>query len=233
MSIALVVDAKGLTRRFATKEGAVVALSDLDLQVEAGEMVAIVGRSGAGKTTFLQLLGALDRGYEGSLKIDGRELRALGDRALSRFRNGHIGFVFQAFNLLPDLTVGANVIMPAHFAANLPTADAIGRGRALLERVGLPDVWDKRPLTLSGGQRQRVAIARALLLQPKLLLCDEPTGALDLATAAEVLALFDDLRQEHGTTLMLVTHDDVVRDRCGRVVTLEHGRLTSDVRRSA
>ena len=193
MSNGRVIDARGLTRRFATRDGDVVALADLDLQVDAGEMVAVVGRSGAGKTTFLQLLGALDRGYEGSLKIDGHELRSLGDRALSRFRNARIGFVFQAFNLLPDLTVGANVVMPAHFGARLSPAEATRRGRALLARVGLPDVWDKRPLTLSGGQRQRVAIARALLLQPALLLCDEPTGALDVATATDVLELFDEL----------------------------------------
>ncbi len=228
MSDALAIRAAGLGRRFGTPDGEVVALTGVDLTVRAGELVGVVGRSGAGKTTLLQLLGALDRGYEGSLQIDGRELRDLGDRALSRFRNSRIGFVFQAFNLLPDLTVGANVILPAHFGVQLDEAEATRRGKALLQRVGLPDVWGKRPLTLSGGQRQRVAIARALLLRPALLLCDEPTGALDATTAAEVLDLFDELRREQGTTLLLVTHDPEVQARCPRVVTLEAGAVASD-----
>ncbi|MCO4760770.1 MAG: ABC transporter ATP-binding protein [Myxococcales bacterium] len=225
------IDAVGLGRRYAGPDGDITALSGVDLHIDAGEWVGIVGRSGAGKTTMLQLLGALDRGYDGSLRIGGVELKNLKDRALSEFRNGHIGFVFQAFNLLPDLSVGANVTMPAHFGAGMPQAEATHRGRELLAQVGLPDVWNKRPLTLSGGQRQRVAIARALLLRPALLLCDEPTGALDTKTAAAVLELFSELRQAHGTTLVLVTHDDEVKERCPRVLTLDGGRLVADERR--
>lgn len=211
-----------LSRTFGSGRDRVQALAPLDLEVRQGEFIAISGQSGAGKSTLLQLLGALDRGYEGSLCIQGRELRDLGDRALSRLRNQKIGFVFQAFNLLPGLTVGDNILMPAHFGATDSRA-AEARARELLGLVGLDGFWSKLPLTLSGGERQRVAIARALLLDPPLLLCDEPTGSLDADNAAAVMALFTGLAAERGTTLVVVTHDSTVAVRADRVVHLRRG----------
>jgi len=219
------VQARGLGRSFGQGPGRVQALVDLDLDIAAGEFVAIAGPSGSGKTTLLQLLGALDRGYEGSLKIGGRELRELGDRQLSRFRNSQVGFVFQAFNLLPALDVGGNVTMPAQFGVGLDRNRASARARELLERVGLAGFWSKMPLTLSGGERQRVAIARALLLEPPMLMCDEPTGSLDADSATMVLDLFAEIAAERGTTLVVVTHHASVSDRADRVLRLSHGRL--------
>ncbi|MEY3013526.1 MAG: hypothetical protein RIT45_2261 [Pseudomonadota bacterium] len=220
--------AEALGRTFRSEAGETVALADLDIRIDAGERVAITGPSGAGKSTLLNLLGALDRGYSGSLRLDGAELRSLGERPLSRLRNRTVGFVFQSFNLLPSLRVGENLTMPAAFGDRLSEAEAEARARALLDRVGLPDAWNKRPLELSGGQRQRVAIARALLLEPRLLLCDEPTGSLDRAHADAVLDLFEELAARAGSALVLVTHDPVVEARMPRVLRLEAGRLVAD-----
>lgn len=221
---ALIVAHK-LGRSFGVGAERVQALRDVSLSIDPGEHVAIIGRSGAGKSTLLQLLGALDSGYDGSLRIGGRELKALTDRELSRFRNRSVGFVFQAFNLLPNLTVGRNLTLPGQFGGNSDAAPIERRARTLLDRVGLADKWDKRPLTLSGGERQRVAIARALLLEPPLLICDEPTGSLDAETAADVLDLFDVIRTERGCTLLMVTHDPAVAERATRVITLAAGRV--------
>ncbi len=220
--------AEGLGRTFRSEAGETVALAALDFRIDAGERVAITGPSGAGKSTLLNLLGALDRGYGGSLRLDGAELRELGERPLSRLRNRTVGFVFQSFNLLPSLRVGENLTMPAAFGDRLSDTEAEARARALLDRVGLPDAWNKRPLELSGGQRQRVAIARALLLEPRLLLCDEPTGSLDRAHADAVLDLFEELAARAGSALVLVTHDPVVEARMPRVLRLEAGRLVAD-----
>lgn len=222
---ALLVRAQGLGRSFGTGQARVTALADLDLSISSGEFVAIAGPSGSGKTTLLQLLGALDRGYTGSLRVDDKELAELGERELSRFRNRRVGFVFQAFNLLPALNVGENVTMPAWFGNVLAPAEAARRGRELLARVGLDGFWRKMPLTLSGGERQRVAIARALLLDPAMLMCDEPTGSLDAASAERVLALFQEIVRERGTTLVVVTHHAAVSARADRVLRLAHGRV--------
>lgn len=220
--------AAGLTRTFGEGSERVTALSSVDLTVEPGDYLAIIGKSGAGKSTLLQLIGALDRGYTGSLKIGGRELAALDDAVLSRLRNEQIGFVFQAFNLLKNLTVGENLTLPATFGTGIGVATATKRARGLLERVGLLEKWDKRPLTLSGGERQRVAIARALLLEPPILICDEPTGSLDAETATSVMELFEELRNERACTLILVTHDPDVAARASRVLELSAGRVVAD-----
>ncbi len=219
------VQARSLSRGFGEGPHRVQALAELSLDITAGEFVAIAGPSGSGKTTLLQLLGALDRGYEGSLKIGGQELAGLGDRQLSNFRNSQVGFVFQAFNLLPALDVIGNVTMPAHFGATLNPAKAAARAQVLLERVGLAGFASKMPLTLSGGERQRVAIARALLLEPTMLMCDEPTGSLDADSATMVLDLFREVAAERGTTLVVVTHHASVSARADRVLRLSRGRL--------
>lgn len=220
--------AESLSRTFRSEAGPTRALDGVSFTIDAGERVAIVGPSGAGKSTLLNLLGALDRGYEGSLRLDGAELSGLGERQLSRLRNRTIGFVFQSFNLLPTLRVGENLTMPAAFGEGLQPAQAEARARELLGRVGLPDAWNKRPLELSGGQRQRVAVARALLLQPRLLLCDEPTGSLDRDHADAVLDLFDELADKAGSALVIVTHDPMVEARMPRRLRLVGGRLQGE-----
>ena len=231
------IHARRLGRAFGEGPSRVQALVDLDLDVEAGERLAITGPSGAGKSTLLNLLGALDGGYLGTLQIAGAELHALGDRQLSALRNRTIGFVFHSFNLLPSLDVAANLALPAAFAEGGAAAGADpsalrARALELLARVGLDaSVAARRPLELSGGQRQRVAIARALLLKPALLLCDEPTGSLDRAHADAVLDLFEELARENGSALLIVTHDPLVIERQPRVLHLEAGRLMRDERR--
>jgi ABC-type lipoprotein export system ATPase subunit len=229
MSAALpLVEAIGVERTYGNGPLATAALLDLNLRIFPGERVAVTGPSGAGKSTLLNLLGALDRNYQGSLRLDGHELGGLGDRELSALRNRTVGFVFQSFNLLPSLRVGANLTMPSAFARDISLAVATKRARMLLERVGLAGTWNKRPLELSGGQRQRVAIARALVLEPRLLLGDEPTGSLDRAHADDVLDLFDELAASSGCALVLVTHDPIVERRMDRVLRFEAGRLVSD-----
>ena len=226
MTVPWAVEAVGLRRQFALEDGSVVrALDGLDLTVSRGEIVAIIGRSGAGKSTLLNLIGAMDRGYTGELRVLGQELRTQSERQLARFRNQQIGFVFQSFNLLPGLSVGDNVGLAASFGAALPDAEVQRRARQLLEEVGLADRYAQAPMQLSGGERQRVAIARALLLEPPLLVCDEPTGSLDATTASQILEQFQRVRDSRGTTLVLVTHDPAVARFADRVVQLAGGRL--------
>jgi putative ABC transport system ATP-binding protein len=217
--------ARGLTRRFQSEDRVVEALRGIDLDVRVGEAVAVMGRSGAGKSTLLNLIGALDRGYGGELQVFGQEVRLLPDRALARFRNRQIGFVFQAFNLLPNLSVGDNILLPGSFGTDLDDVDLRARARRLLADMDLGDRFDQRPMQMSGGERQRVAIARALLLEPPLLVCDEPTGSLDGQTAQQILRVLQDIRARFGTTLVLVTHDPTVAEMADRVVTLDRGRL--------
>jgi putative ABC transport system ATP-binding protein len=219
------IEARGLSRSFERDGRVLHALRGVELSIARGEHVAIVGRSGAGKSTLLNLIGALDRGYQGSLRVFGQELRSLPDGALSRFRNRQIGFVFQNFNLLSGLSVGDNVMLPASFGAPLDHATVRQRAMALLDQMGLADRFDQAPNQLSGGERQRVAIARALLLQPPLLVCDEPTGSLDLDTAAQILGTLQDLQQRHGATLVVVTHDPAVAAAADRVIRLEGGTV--------
>lgn len=219
------IEARALTRTFQVEDQTVQALRGVDLAIRQGERIAIVGRSGAGKSTLLNLIGALDLGYEGSLRVFGQEMRTLDDRALSRFRNRQIGFVFQSFNLLPGLTVGDNVMLPAHFGSGLSDGEIRRRAQGLLDEMGLGARFHQKPQQMSGGERQRVAIARALVLQPPLLVCDEPTGSLDAATAQQILKLLADLQQRSGATLVVVTHDPAVAASCDRVVTLAAGRI--------
>jgi len=189
----------------------------------------VLGTSGSGKSTLLHVLGALDRDYTGSCRLDGRELRTLSDTDAAALRRQTLGFVFQGFHLVADWTVRQNVALPASFA---PTAvsDLAARVDAVLDRVGLAGRGDDRPTALSGGQRQRVAIARALLMKPPVLLCDEPTGSLDVDTGASVLALFRSLHREEGYTFVIVTHEERVTAIATRVIRLESGRLVGDRR---
>jgi putative ABC transport system ATP-binding protein len=216
-----------VSRRYP--DGARLALDGVSLTLDRGELVAVLGTSGSGKSTLLHVLGALDRDYTGSCRLDGRELRTLSDTDAAALRRQTLGFVFQGFHLVADWTVRQNVALPASFA---PTAvsDLAARVDAVLDRVGLAGRGDDRPTALSGGQRQRVAIARALLMKPPVLLCDEPTGSLDVDTGASVLALFRSLHREEGYTFVIVTHEERVTAIATRVIRLESGRLVGDRR---
>ncbi len=220
----VVVRAVALTRRYKMGDGFVDALRGVDLAVAHREFVALVGPSGSGKSTVLNLIGGLDQPTSGEVWINGTELSGSDERALTRHRRQHVGFVFQSFNLLPRLTAEENVAIPLMFSG-VPEKERLARARGLLERVGLGPRLDHRPTQLSGGEQQRVAIARALVGQPALLLADEPTGNLDTTTGAEIMSLLKELNQERGLTLLVVTHDPEVAAFASRVVTLRDGRV--------
>ena len=220
----IVVRTVGLTRRYKMGDAFVDALRDVDLTIAHGEFVALVGPSGSGKSTVLNLIGGLDRPTSGQVWINGTELSASDERTLTRHRRQHVGFVFQSFNLLPRLTADENVALPLMFSG-VPEKERRARARALLERVGLGPRLTHRPTQLSGGEQQRVAIARALVGQPALLLADEPTGNLDTATGAEIMALLQELNQERGLALLVVTHDPEVAAFADRIVKLRDGQV--------
>ena len=201
-------------------------LKGIDLVIEAGEFVAIMGPSGTGKTTLMNVIGCLDVPTGGRYLFRGRDVTGLNDRELSRLRNEEIGFVFQSFHLLDRLRVLDNVLLPLLYSTEYPK-DAKKRGKELLEAVGLGDRIGYRPNALSGGQQQRVAIARAMINEPSLLLADEPTGNLDSAAGEEILGIFDDLYAQ-GRTIVVVTHDPEVAGRAHRVVAMRDGTIVSD-----
>jgi lipoprotein-releasing system ATP-binding protein len=199
-------------------------LVDLDLEVRAGETVAIVGQSGVGKSTLLHVLGTLDRPSAGQVFFDGVDLFALSEREQATFRNREIGFIFQFHHLLPDFSALENVMMPA-LIQGTSVAEAEPRARQLLERVGLGERLSHKPGELSGGEQQRVAVARAVALAPRMILADEPTGNLDPTTGAEVHALLMELNRAHNITLVIVTHNEDLAHSVDRVLRLQHGKL--------
>ena len=221
-----IIRTEGLSRHYEMGDATIHALRGIDLVVRRGEYVAIMGPSGCGKSTLMNLLGCLDTPDAGRYWLGGRLVSELSELELARVRNREIGFVFQAFALLPRLSALANVEMPLVYAG-IRMAERHRRAREALERVGLGDRARHRPTELSGGQRQRVAIARALVTGPQLLLADEPTGNLDSGTGAEILALFDALNRA-GNTLVLVTHEREVASRAGRTIELRDGFVVSD-----
>jgi len=223
-----IIRTEGLSRHYAMGDATIHALRGIDLAVRRGEYVAIMGPSGCGKSTLMNLLGCLDTPDAGRYWFGGRLVSELPDRELARVRNREIGFVFQTFALLPRQNALANVEMPLVYAG-IGAAERHRRALEALGRVGLADRARHRPTELSGGQRQRVAIARALVTSPQLLLADEPTGNLDSATGAEILALFDVLHRS-GNTLVLVTHERAIAGSAGRTIELRDGLVVSDVR---
>jgi lipoprotein-releasing system ATP-binding protein len=206
------LEVTNLTKQYPTPRGPLTVLADVSLSLAPGEAAAIMGPSGSGKSTLLYILGALERPTSGSVTLDGRNPFALDPRALAAFRNEQIGFVFQDHCLLPQCTVVENVLVPTLVAAR--GGDDVARARELVDRVGLSDRADHRPSALSGGERQRVAIARALIRRPRLLLCDEPTGNLDRASADNVATLLFDLHAQQQTILVIVTHSPQLAERC-------------------
>jgi putative ABC transport system ATP-binding protein len=220
-----VIHVKDLEKTYRDDEVTTPVLKSLDLRVEPGELVALVGTSGSGKSTLLNILGALDQDYGGEVTVDGVALRGLGDEALSRFRHETVSYVFQLFHLLPHLSVVENVLLASWFDTGDRFPDAEAWALELLARVGLADRAASRPGQLSGGEKQRVAIARALFTRPRLLLADEPTGALDSEHGASVLNALTTLSRQDGLTVIIVTHDDAVASRCDRVVRIADGQI--------
>ncbi len=217
---------RAVGKRYGDGGVAVVALGQIDLEIGAGEFVAVVGASGSGKSTLLQLLGALDRPSEGRVAFEGRELGALSENELADLRRDEIGFVFQQFNLIPTLTAAENV-EAAIAPTSASSAELTARAAELLERVGLAGRSDHLPGELSGGEQQRVAIARALANRPRVLLADEPTGNLDSSTGAGVLELIRSLHSDEGLTVVLVTHDESLAGEAGGLVRLSDGELAN------
>jgi putative ABC transport system ATP-binding protein len=222
------LEARSLSKTFGTGQAEVRALDCVDLEIAAGEMVAIMGPSGSGKSTLLHILGALDSPTEGVVAMGGRRYDGLDDKELTRLRRDRLGFVFQFYNLLPSLTAEENVLLPALIAGRRDES-VRRRARALLERVGLGDRADHLPGELSGGQQQRVSIARALLLEPELVLADEPTGNLDSRSGRAVLSVLRRLNQDEGLTVVMVTHDPGAAAIADRVVFLRDGRVAGEV----
>ena len=213
-----------LSKSYAVAGGALAVLRSLDLEVEAGEMVAVVGTSGVGKSTLMHALGGLDRVDAGRIVVGGTEVTALPDAELVRFRNRHVGFVFQFHHLLPEFSALENAAMPMRIAG-LPPAEAGARAAAVLDEVGLGERLDHRPGMLSGGEQQRVAVARALVMRPSLLLADEPTGDLDESTAGLLHELLREMHRVHDLTSLIATHNLRLAAACDRVLRLEEGRL--------
>jgi putative ABC transport system ATP-binding protein len=221
-----VIELEGIGRSFEVGGRPVHALKEIDLTIPSGAYVSIMGPSGSGKSTLLNLLGCLDRPTAGVYRLDGRDVGGLTETELSRVRGHEIGFVFQFFHLIPRLTAAENVALPLTFAGT-PGRERQRRVEAALEAVGLADRVTHRPDQLSGGERQRVAVARAVVMEPTLLLADEPTGNLDSASGREIVDLIEELNRG-GLTLIVVTHDPGVGERAGRRIRLADGRVVSD-----
>ncbi|MEZ5333486.1 MAG: ABC transporter ATP-binding protein [Thermoanaerobaculia bacterium] len=224
MSGGVRVEARGLVKTYRDGDRVVEVLRGTDLEVDAGELVAVVGPSGSGKSTLLHVLGALDRADAGKVAVGDVEVSALPPSRLASFRNSTVGFVFQFQELLADFTAYENVVLPGRIRG-LSERAVRDRARGLLERVGLEERVEHYPSQLSGGERQRVALCRALLLEPALLLADEPTGNLDEASGDRVFELLLELQAGHGTTAIVVTHNPALAQRCARVLRLEGGVL--------
>jgi putative ABC transport system ATP-binding protein len=224
----LVVRMEHITKRFESGDGPLLALDNVSINVHRGEMVAIMGPSGSGKSTLLTILGLLDQPTGGRYLLDDREVSGLNRAELARVRNEKLGFVFQSFNLLPRLSAQKNVELPMVYG-RVPAREREQRARAALEAVGLGAKLNNRPNTLSGGQKQRVAIARAIVHQPAIILADEPTGALDTRTGAEVMQIFRTLNREQGLTIVVVTHDPEIGRQMDRVIGLRDGKLAPNI----
>jgi putative ABC transport system ATP-binding protein len=222
--MAAVVSLQNIAKSYTRGKQRVEVLHALDLEIQAGEFLALMGPSGSGKTTLLNLIGGIDRSDQGELEVAGERISALASRELTRWRASHVGFVFQFYNLMPLLSAEQNVELPL-LLTNLSKSQRNANVRAALELVGISDRRSHKPAELSGGQQQRVAIARALVADPTLLVCDEPTGDLDRQTAQQILDLLQMVNQVQGKTIVMVTHDPKAAERATRQLNLDKGRL--------
>ena len=220
----IVIPTKSLSKEFTRDEFRVTALRDVDVTIEKGDFVALMGPSGSGKSTLLHLIAAMDRPTNGEIRVLGQDLRTLSDRQVAQWRNRHIGFIFQSFNLIPVLTALENVELTLQLT-NLNRSERMDHARTALKLVGLADREGHLPKQMSGGQEQRVAIARAIVTDPDLLLADEPTGNLDAMSAREVLALLASLNRDFGKTIVMVTHDRHAAAFARKIWQLEKGSL--------
>jgi putative ABC transport system ATP-binding protein len=228
-----VIEVSGLTKDYVDKGQVTTrALRGVDFTVERGEFMAVAGPSGSGKTTLLNLIGALDTATAGTIRVDGHEIGGLSQKALSDLRRDRIGFVFQAYNLIPVLTAAENAEYVMELKG-LPASDRHRRIADLFERMGIKDLMNTRPLKMSGGQQQRVAVARAIASEPALVLADEPTANLDQATGRSLVGLMRDLNRERGITFVFSTHDPMVLEQADRVVRLVDGKVQADERKPA
>ncbi len=216
-----IVEFKSVSRRYQSGDHALMALDHVDMQLEEGEFVVILGPSGAGKSTMLNLLGGLDSPTEGTILIEGKDISRLSDDELAEYRAEKVGFVFQFYNLIPTLTVYENVDLVKEIVKDNLSAEK------MIEKVGLADHMNKFPSQLSGGEQQRVSIARALAKNPKIILCDEPTGALDSETGVKVLKLLLEMSKEYGKTIVIVTHNQNIAAMADTVIHVKNGRITS------
>ncbi len=210
---------KGLNKGFGEKENRVEVLHDLSLEVEKSEFCVLLGPSGSGKSTLLNIIGGIDNADSGKIVINNEEMNSLDDKKLTKFRRNHLGYVFQMYNLIPDLTVRENIEVGKYLSKKPLDLDE------LIETLGLKEHQDKLPSQLSGGQQQRTSIGRAIIKNPDILLCDEPTGALDYNTSKEILKLIETVNQKYGSTILMVTHNDAIKYMADRVVKLKDGRI--------
>lgn len=222
------IEVQNLCKNFSTTGGEIKVLRNLNLKVVDGERIAVVGRSGAGKTTLMHVLGGIDRPSSGQVLFDGEDVFALQGAKLDEFRNRAVGFIFQFHQLLPEFTALENVMMPL-LIGRVERKQAVVQASLLLNEVGLGERLDHKPGALSGGEQQRVAIARALIRQPRLLLADEPTGNLDSRTSDEIMALLDRLHRNRGLTMIIVTHNEALASCLDRTLKMEDGLLASDI----
>ena len=225
--MSVLIEIRRLSKVYERGKQRIEVLHGIDLDIPEGDFVALMGPSGSGKTTLLNLIGGLDTLTEGSLKIDGERIDALTGAALAAWRANTVGFIFQSYNLMPVLSAQRNVELPL-LLADMSAAERARRARVALELVGLSDRAAHKPNELSGGQQQRVAIARALVSDPRILICDEPTGDLDRKTADEILRLLQSLNRDHGKTIVMVTHDPKAADYARRTVHLDKGTLVDE-----
>jgi putative ABC transport system ATP-binding protein len=218
------IELKNLTKRFKLNDGTLTVLNDVSLDIEAGEFIGILGASGSGKSTLVNIIGFLDRKFEGRYKFQGKPVEKYTDDALSKIRNRHVGFVFQNFHLIETMTIAQNVALPLTYAGR----KAPKQVKKVLESVGLSDFANQNVKLLSGGQRQRTAIARALINNPSFIIADEPTGALDSHTSHDIMEIFATLNRERGVTIILITHDERLTAYCDRVIRISDGEVMAN-----
>ena len=213
------LEIKGIHKSFGTGESRIEVLKGLDMEIEKGEFCVLLGPSGSGKSTLLNIIGGIESADEGSISIEGEHLADMAEKKLSQYRRKHLGYIFQMYNLIPNLTVRENIEVGAYLSDHALDVDE------LLQILGLTDHQKKLPNQLSGGQQQRTAIGRAIVKNPDILLCDEPTGALDYNTSKEILKLIETVNQKYGNTVVMVTHNDAIKDMADRVVKLRDGMI--------